>query len=344
MNLKELAAQLGLSKATVSRALAGHPDISLQTRQRVQAAAEAASYTPAATALNLRAGKSGAIGVVLPNTQTPFEHSFHSELVSGLAEKAAEVNLDLVIAVPPPEGDEIMAIKRLVEGRRVDSIVITRTRVVDERVDYLLARGFPFASLGRTSQSDKHPWLDFDGHLAMLTATRRLVALGHRRIAYLGAPAVYLFAGHRLSGYRAGLTEAQIPLDPAIEKIAELIDDVATLPIAALLAADPSITAILCATDAMAISALNAIRQIGKQGGRDISVIGYGDLAYAAHTDPPLTTTTLMSHAAGRRIIELLVKHVKGEPTATLQELWPPQLLRRQSDRPPVSQTLAAAP
>jgi LacI family transcriptional regulator len=344
MNLKELAAQLGLSKATVSRALAGHTDISAQTRQRVQAAARAAGYTPAATALKLRSGKSGAIGIVLPNSQTAFDHPFYADLISGLAQQATAASLDLVITVPPPDGDEISAIRRLVEGRRVDGLVITATRVDDERIDYLLDRGFPFASLGRSSHDGRHPWIDFDGHAAMLAATRRLIGLGHRRIAYIGAPPVYLFAGHRLTGYRYGLTEARLPHDPHLELVAALSDDVAVAPIVSLLAADSSITAILCATDAMAIGALNALRQLGKRGGRDVSVIGYGDLPYAAHTDPPLTTASLRGRAAGQRLIELLLQHVKGEPAQCLQELWVPQLLHRQSDGPPVPQLMAATP
>jgi LacI family transcriptional regulator len=338
MNLKELAAHLGLSKATVSRALAGHTDISEQTRRRVREAATAADYRPAAAALRLRSGKSGAIGVVLPSDPTSFEHPFNTELISGMAEQTAEAGLDLVISVPPPRGDEIMAIKRLVEGRRVDGIVLTRIRHDDERVDYLCDRGFPFVSFGRSRRADQHPWVDVDGNGAMLNAARRLIFQGHRHIAYISAPMIYLFAHHRRSGYLSALAEARIPFDPALELVVDLFGEMAAEPIANLLTRSPQITALLCANDSMALAALKAIRQCGKNPRVDIAVIGYGDLPYSTMADPPLTTTKICTRAAGQRLIELLLQHLRGTAVATLQEFRPATLVLRQSDGPPPQQ------
>ena len=334
MNLKELAAQLSLSKATVSRALAGHSDISVQTRERVRKAADEVGYTPAATALKLRSGKSGAFGIVLPQGRTPFEHPFHSELIGGMAERVAESGLDLIVTVPPPQGDEVTAIRRLVEGRRVDGIIITRTRLADERVDYLLERRFPFVTFGRTPFSDRHPWLDMDGHSAALAATRRLIGFGHRRIAHIGASSLLMYASHRRTGFHKGMIEAGLPLDPALELLADLDDEFAVEPIASLLSANPDVTALLCDSDAIAMSALKTVRQLGKRPGSDISVVGYGGMPLAAQTEPPLTTSGLRVHAAGRRLVEMLMQHLDGGPLETLQELWQPQLLARQSDGP----------
>jgi len=332
MNLKELAAQLSLSKATVSRALAGHSDISVQTRERVRKAADEAGYIPAATALKLRSGKSGAFGIVLPHGTAPFDHPFHAELIGGMAERVAESGLDLIITVPPPHGDEVTAIRRLVEGRRVDGIIITRTRMVDERIDYLLDRRFPFVTFGRTPISDRHPWLDVDGHAAALAATRRLIGFGHRRIAHIAAPSVFMFSGYRRTGFHKAMMEAGLPIDPALGLLAELAGEFAIEPIVELLDAQPKITALLCDSDAMAMSALKAVRRVGKQPGRDISVVGYGDMPFAAQAEPALTTSGFRVRAAGRRLVEMLMRHQRGEPLDTLQELWQPHLLVRQSD------------
>jgi LacI family transcriptional regulator len=332
MNLKELAAQLSLSKATVSRALSGHTDISAQTRERVRKAADAAGYIPAAMALKLRSGKSGAFGIVLPQSLTPFEHPIHTELLGGMAERVAEAGLDLIVTVPPPGGDEVSAIHRLVEGRRVDGIVLTRLLTNDSRVDYLHSRRFPFVTFGRTPLSDRHPWLDIDGHAAMLAATRRLTSFGHRHIAHIAAPPLFCFASHRRTGFHKGMIEAGLTVDPAMSLVAELGGESAIEPIVDLLAAHPEITALLCDTDGMALSALKAIRRIGKQPGREISVIGYGDLPIATQSEPALTTSGYRVRAAGRRLIEMLMAHQRGEAPENLQELWQPHLLVRQSD------------
>lgn len=333
MNLKELAAHLSLSKATVSRALAGHSDISVHTRERVRKAAEEAGYIPAATALKLRSGKSGAFGVVLPHGPAPFEHSFHTELIGGMAERVAEAGLDLIVTVPPPHGDEVTALRRLVEGRRVDGIVITRTRLADERVDYLMGRRFPFVTFGRTPVADRHPWLDVDGHAAALAAVRRLIGFGHRRIAHIGAPPQFSFSAYRRTGFHKAMAEAGLPADPALELTADLAGET-TRPIAALLAAQPEITAILCDSDALAMNALKAVREAGRQPGRDVSVVGYGDMPFAGQTEPALTTGGFRERAAGRRLVDMLMRHLHGEALDTLQELWPPHLLARQSDGP----------
>jgi len=319
MNLKELAAQLSLSKATVSRALAGHSDISVQTRERVRKAADEAGYIPAATALKLRSGKSGAFGIVLPHGTAPFEHPFHTELIGGMAERVAESGLDLIITVPPPHGDEVTAIRRLVEGRRVDGIVITRTRLSDERVDYLIDRRSPFVTFGRTPFSDRHPWL---------------IGFGHTHIAHVGAPSLFTYASHRRTGFHKAMIEAGLPLDPALEVVADLDGEFAVEPIATLMTAHPEISAILCDSDAMAMSALKAVRRVGKVPGQDISVIGYGDMPFAAQAEPALTTSGFRVRAAGRRMVEMLMRHLRGEPLETLQELWQPHLLARQSDGP----------
>lgn len=332
MNLKELAAQLSLSKATVSRALAGHSDISAHTRERVRAAADAAGYIPAAMALKLRSGKSGAFGIVLPQGLTPFEHPIHTELLGGMAERVAEAGLDLIVTVPPPDGNEVTAIHRLVEGRRVDGIILTRILLADQRVDYLLGRRFPFVTFGRSPVADRHPWLDIDGHAAMLSATRRLAGLGHRHIAHLAAPPLFCFASHRLTGFHKGMMEAGLQVDPALSLVADLGGESAVEPIVELLRAHPEITALLCDTDGVALSALKAVRRVGKQPGREVSVIGYGDMPYAGQSEPALTTSGFRVRAAGRRLIEMLMQHQRGEPVESLQELWQPHLLVRQSD------------
>lgn len=332
MNLKELAAQLSLSKATVSRALAGHSDISPQTRERVRKAADAAGYIPTATALKLRSGKSGAFGIVLPQGYGPFEHPLHSELLAGMAERVAESGLDLIVTVPPPQGDEVTAIRRLVEGRRVDGIVVSRTLQSDDRVAYLLEKRFPFVTFGRTPVSDRHPWLDIDSHAAMLEATRRLIGLGHRHIVHLGVPVFFGFAAHRRTGFHKGMMEAGLSIDPSLSLTAQFDGEFPVEPILTLLAARPEITAFLCDTDALAMSALKAVRQAGKEPGKEISVIGFGDLPFAAQVEPALTTSGFRVRAAGRRLIEMLMQHVGGEPVDRLQELWQPHLVVRQSD------------
>jgi DNA-binding LacI/PurR family transcriptional regulator len=166
----------------------------------------------------------------------------------------------------------------------------------------------------------------------MLNATRRLIGFGHRHIAHVSAPSMFMFSSYRRTGFHKAMAEADLPVDAKLSLVADLAGEFAIDPIVELLNANPHVTALLCDTDAMAMSALKAVRRIGKAPGREISVIGYGDMPFAGQSEPALTTSGFRVRAAGRRLIEMLMQHQAGATLDTLQELWQPHLLVRQSD------------
>jgi LacI family transcriptional regulator len=335
LSIRELARTLDLSITTVSRALAGYSDVSKTTQERVKAAAKAVGYRPNASARSLKLGRADAMGLVMPVSKGGHGDPFLSELIAGLSAALAERDLDLVVTAVPPGEAETAAIQRVYDARKVDGFFVPRTRWDDTRVDLLMALDVPFVCHGRTARAEKHAWLDIDSEDAFRESVTRLVGLGHRRIAFIGAPKAYTYARHRFAGYQAGLRDAGIAFDEAIaiEVPAAVIaegDRVAK----ALLALKPRPTAILCATDQLAVGALSALRSAGIVAGRDISVIGYDDIALSAHTVPPLTTMRQPIADEGRALVELLLGRIAGKPVAELQTLWRASLVVRASDGP----------
>ncbi len=331
-SLKSLAAQLGLSITTVSRALAGYTDVAASTRARVAAAASAVGYRPHPIARRLKHGRSEAIGVVLPAEPGHFTDPFFTELLVGLGEALARADLDLLVTAAQPGADEMKVYRRLVEGRRVDGIVLARTRVKDERIGYLLDQDFPFVTHGRAEERRAYAHVDADGTSAFAAATRRLIELGHRRIALINAPASYMFARHREAGWRQALAQAGLPEGPL--RVGEATEETGYVLVRALLESLERPTAILCATDRLAVGALGAITAAGARAGRDISVIGYDDLPIATYTDPPLTTIAQPIRAMAGRLTEMLLQRIAGTPAAGLAEIWPAELILRASDGP----------
>jgi LacI family transcriptional regulator len=336
MSIRKLARSLDLSITTVSRALAGYPDVKEATREKVRAAAQAAGYRPNASARSLKLGRADAVGLIVPNTSRG--DPFLSEFVAGLGAALAARDLDLLVTAAAPGEAELAAIRRVHDARKVDGFIVPRTRWHDPRVDLLLDLGVPFVCHGRTERARDHAWLDIDGEAAFVRATERLLSLGHRRIGFIGAPEQFTYARHRREGYRKALAQAGIAADEAPVVVAEraAIED-GTAAAARLLALPSPPTAILAATDMLAFGALSAIRAAGLGVSSDVSVIGYDDLAMAAHTVPPLTTMRQAIVDEGRTLVELLLGRIGGKPVEQLQVLRQAELVVRGSDGAPRS-------
>jgi LacI family transcriptional regulator len=332
VSIRELARTLDLSITTVSRALAGYSDVSTATRDRVRAAADSMGYRPNASARNLKLGKANAIGLVMPAVG-PGGDPFLSELIASVGAALAAHDLDLVVTSAPDDDAVLGAIRRVADGRKVDGMILPRTRWHDPRVDLLVELNIPFVCHGRTSRAAEHAWLDIDGEAAFSEATQRLVALGHRRLALVNAPGVFTYARHREAGFRAAMNAAGLaPVAVVAAARARFAEGEAAA--GALLDAPSRPSALLCATDQLAIGALAAIRKRGLKAGADVSVIGYDDIAISTHTDPPLTTMRQSIADEGQELVRLMLDAIGGKPAGELQTLWRATLVARASDGP----------
>ena len=332
MSLRAIARQLGLSVPTVSRALGGYPEVAAATRARVLAEAARIDYRPNQLARRLRHGRSEAIGLVLPAEAGQFDDPFFLHLLAAVGPPLQRSGLDLLVMTARPGPEELRAYRHLIEGRRVDGILLARTRRDDQRIRYLLDRGAPFVVHGRCEEKRPYAFVDIDGVAACQAATERLIAFGHRCIGMINASPHYMFAHYRERGWRAALAEAGLPPGPI--RHAEPSEEAGFTMMRALLGEPAPPTAVLCATDRLAIGALHAVSQAGLRAGRDISLIGYDDLPMAACTDPPLTTIAQPIARAGERMVAMLTALRDGADPASLTEVWHAHLVPRASDGP----------
>jgi LacI family transcriptional regulator len=332
VSLSRIARNLGVSVTTASRALGGFPDVAAETRAKVEAEAARIGYRPNQTARRLRSGRSEAVGVVLPAGPGQFDDPFFLCLLAAMGPKLQEAGLDLLVATGRPGADELRAYRHLVEGRRVDGIVVARTRRHDERIGYLLDSGLPFVAHGRTEERRPYAFLDIDGEAACRAATARLVGFGHRRIGMINAAETYMFAQHRHAGWQAALDQAGLAPGPLLH--AEPTEENGFRLMRSMLAGEAPPTAVLCATDRLAVGALHAVAAAGLRAGRDVSIVGYDDLPMATYTDPPLTTVEQPIVRAGVRLAEILLLLLAGAAPAEFGEIWQARLVARASDGP----------
>jgi len=332
VTLKDIAQRVGVSVTTVSRALGGYEDVAEATREKVLHAAEELGYYPSATARQLQKRRTDTIGFVIPTFGPRFSDPYFSELLAGIGNEAARHNFDLLVSTRSPDSpEEEEAYHRLVDGRRVDGVLVVRTRIEDSRLAYLTQRNFPFVAFGRSQANEDFPYLDVDGQKGLRDVVQHLIDLGHERIAYVSAPLNLTFATHRLAGYKQALEESGLAYDEDLVIVGYLTEEDGYQAAHRLLSLPNPPTAIAVANDLMALGAMRAAHEHGLNVGHDVAITGFDDIPLATHAHPPLTTVCQPIYDIGRRVCRMLIQVIKGEPLAERHILLEPTLVIRES-------------
>ena len=339
MSIVLLARDLGLSISTVSRALNGYDDVSPETKQRVMKRAREIGYRPNPGARRLKSGKTSLVGVILPAATdgVRFVDSVASSLLGGVEVELENGGYSL-IATMQTRNDlqrEAALYENFIRGGWVDALLLVRTRVADARVELVRKAHIPFVTYGRTETPEAYAWVDTDNEKAFYLATLRQIEFGHSRIALLNGPLEYTFARLREKGYVRALAKHRIGQDRLLMLNGDLTEVSGYALCRSLLVSAEPPTALVCATDAMAIGAIAACRERGIEAGRAMSIVGYGNSSASAFSDPPLTTIDHAVFDNGRHIGQSLLRLIRGEAKpADIHYLEPVVLVPRKSDGP----------
>jgi len=331
VTIKDIAKRVGLSVTTVSRALNDYDDVSAETKELIRRTAEELGYVPNSLAQRFQKRKTDTIGLILPTFGPRFSDPFFSELLAGIGNKAANQGYDLLVSTRAPGDEELLAYRQIVQGNRVDGLVVVRTRKNDERIEYLRSVQFPFVAFGRIEGEIDFPFVDEDGVSGFRLVADHLVNLGHRRIACIASPPDLMFSQYRLEGLRSRLQELDTPLNPDLIRLGDLTQRSGYEKAVELLDHSSPPTAIVAFNDLMALAAMSAAQNSGLEVGSEISITGFDNTPMADHSHPPLTTVDQPIYQIGSIVCEMLVHLMQG---GTLEEehiLLKPKLIVRQS-------------
>jgi LacI family transcriptional regulator len=326
MNLKTLAKTLGLSKTTVSRALNGYPEVNEKTRQRVLAVARDIGYRPNPSARNLAIGRTNVIGIIYPMLPGDLGDAMFLDVVNGMTGRLAKASMDLII-VPVTSPEKLDVYEHMVRDKRVDGLIVGRTRVHDERIAYLARHGLPFIAYGRTQIDHSYAWFDYDNETGIRLATEHLLSLGHRHIAYIGSPPELNFAFQRIGSFLGTLHSAGIDVNPAY-----LVNNALSRPagyhaMQQLLACSPRPTAVLVDNHLAGAGAVFALLDARIAIGSELSLIVWGNMEDVMIGRKISSVTQPDLNRAGIKIAEMMLALLDGAPPSELQELWRPVLL-----------------
>lgn len=320
MNLKDLAATLGLSQTTVSRALNGYPEVSEATRKRVREAAREHGYRPDSRARSLATGRAMAVGLVLTTSaRQEIVNPVFADFVAGAAETLADRGYDIVMSLVS-EAEQTAVYRSLLRKGRVDGLIMQAPLTGDARIRILQKIGLPFVVHGRVSDHDEaYSWMDMDNWHAFHKATCHLLELGHRDIALVNGIEEMDFARRRREGFLQALSEH------GVEPRRELMTSAAMTEIYGhdasrrMLDLPRPPTAFLASSMLVGMGVHRAIEARGLRMGRDVSVIVHDDgLSYLPNgtTEAPIFTATRSPvRDAGHICADMLLRLI-AEPAA----------------------------
>jgi LacI family transcriptional regulator len=298
----DLARELGVSTATVSRALNGSSAVRPELAQQIREHAESRGYVANRLARALSANVSRAfVGFVIPYVDTPAYSAVASECARLLS--ADGTQMILTITENDPER-ELQQLKELVASRVAGLIISPSTHILDR--SKRLLESLPVVEFHRACGIDA-PGVFSDDEQAMAESVQHLAALGHTAIAYLGTPEELSNGAARLRGIRrgmalAGLDAADIPM-----RLFEPTRGNGQRGVAELLALPRTPTALIVGGGALSIGAAQAVRESGRRLPDDLSLVVYGDPSWFALSDPPLSRITVSYEDLARRAARLLI-------------------------------------
>ncbi len=303
VSIKDIARRAGVSHSTVSRALSDSPLVALETRQRIQALAREMGYSPDLQARALVMGRTQSVGVVVTTIADPFV----AEVMQGIEDAAHSANYSVILASSQAEPQREIEAVELLRAKRVDLVIVLSSRLGALYLAHLERIGVPVVLINSHSQ-DRGPYtfaVTVDNRHGGYLATRHLVGLGHRRIAYITGQAHHSDDQERLAGYRDALAEAGLPFDEALVLPGDGDVTGGQRALGRLLALSPRPTAVFCYNDRTAIGLIYAAKQAGLALPRDLAVVGFDDIPFASFIEPALTTIAQPMAELGRRAVEM---------------------------------------
>jgi LacI family transcriptional regulator len=297
VTIRDVAAQAGVSVATVSRVFNQKGPIREETVRKVMDVAGALQYVPHAGARSLSTRSTRTIGVVLPD----LHGEFFSEVIRGIDVAARANGYHLLLSGSHADRDEMRAVIQAVRGL-VDGLIVMSPDLDPAALCDDLPASIPAVLLN--AKADGRPSITIDNAGGAKDVVRHLASLGHRRIAFIAGPPQNNDAEQRRRGFRAGVRAHGIE---GVEVPGDFTEDSGYDAATKILALKPRPTAVFAANDSMAIGALSGFRDGGVSVPDAMALVGFDDIPIARFLDPPLTTVKVPIAELGRHGLQLLI-------------------------------------
>lgn len=318
ITIKDIAKALGLSTSTVSRALRGSHEISVETKKIVVEYAEQFNYRPNPIALSLKERRSRSIGVVV----CEIANNFFSQAINGIESVAYNRGYHVIISQSHESYErEIVNVEHLA-SRSVDGLLVSLSAETDkiEHFKNLHDKGFPIVFFDRITDKIETHKVVADNYRGAYNATKHLIDAGHKKIAHLSSAAHLSISVERLEGYKAALQDHQIAFNEAFIKncshggmIYKELEDA----VKSLVKLKDKPTAIFSAGDKLTVSCLMVLNKLNIEVPEEMALVGFSNSPLVELMNPSLTVVKQPAFEMGQTAIELLINLIESKRPVT---------------------------
>ncbi len=328
--IKDIARHLGISAATVSRALRDHSNISQERKESVWEVARKLNYHPDSVAQSLKSGSTQTIGVILP----AIKYHFFSEALDGIEEIAFKAGYTVLVCKSNESHDREVVNAEMLASKRVAGIIVSLSQ--DSRnTDHftsLIRRNIPVVFFDRVPEKMKAPKVVVDDYEAAFALTEYLIGAGYRKIAHLSGPKSLLISRLRMQGYLDALKKHRVPAPEGGVIFGGLEEEDGKAEGMHLLALSPRPDAVFAVNDPVALGIYRACKALGVRIPQDLAVAGFSDNPISALLNPPLTTVSQPAYEIGVAAAKMLLERIKeGNPTKSELAVCRTTLIVRES-------------
>lgn len=335
VTIVDIAREIGVSHATVSRVLNDREGVKPVTRQLVLDAVERLGYVANPQARRLAGGKSGVVGLIVSG----LTNGYANLLLEGIEAALSETHYDLLlyssISRSRRQIHESSYVDRLMNGM-ADGLLIISPFFPEPYLDRLERHHFPYVLVDHSDKrTSSRPAISATNYEGAYEATEYLIKMGHRRIGFITGWQLHPSTHERLVGYQAALTAHNLTFDPALVREGDFLVAGGQRAGMELLTLPDAPTAIFASSDDMAIGVMSAGRTLGLRIPDDISIVGFDDIQQANLVYPRLTTVSQSLHETGRLSLKMLLDYIENPQLPRRHEVVTTHLVVRDSCQPP---------
>jgi LacI family transcriptional regulator len=333
--MRDVAERAGVSVTTVSHVINETRPVSDELRQRVLAAIDELGYQPNVLARSLRRGETHTIGMIVPDSANPF----FAELARGIEDTSFAHGYNLILCNSDGDLDKELIYADVLTEKQVDGILFVAAGVSTDHIRALQERRIPVVIVDREIPDVSVDQVLTNNARGGWLATRHLLELGHRCIGCITGPSDVTPSAERVTGYRQALSEGGIPVDEVLIVKGDFQYESGYRAARQILARDDPPTAIFTCNDLMAVGAISAAVEMGRQVPVNLSVVGFDDVRLASFANPPLTTIVQPKYEMGVLATTMLLERMRNHDIPPRRRLLDTRLLIRQSTAPPEAGT-----
>ncbi|HEY5371228.1 MAG TPA: LacI family DNA-binding transcriptional regulator [Hanamia sp.] len=329
VTIKDIAKYLGISVATVSRALRDTYDVSRDTRERVLKAAADLKYKPNYNAIGLAKRSTHTIGIILPF----ITNYYFSTVITGIQEVAYAKNYNIILFLTNDSAERELAVIENLLIATLDGLLVSISSDSNscEHFQQVINEGVPIVFFDRVPTHIKTSKVMQDDFNGAFEAVEHLIKNGYRKIAHIAGPKGFLITERRLQGYLAALKKHDIPVNKNYILYSGFSQESGEIDTYKLLKCAKKPDAIFAANDRKAIGAMIALKKKKIEIGKKIGVIGFTNDPVSSLISPTLTTISEPAFEIGKESCELLFKHIKKKNIIPEEKILLGKLIIRES-------------